>query len=162
MQERTLKVLRRGVEAAMIASIPQVLLPKIEERVFLHKEESADLGPRFVATLAETLEKPLPEDWEWIASSAFHFGYAAFRGAAYSLVQERVNMHPLVGGRAMGTLIHLMTFPAWGGAVLSGSEGHPRDRSWRMEGVLATAPLVFGLGTAFLYGRGPKRRGWWC
>lgn len=41
--------------------------------------------------------------------------------------------------------------------MLAGSEPHPRVRTWRYEAVLATAPLVVGLGTALLYGRGPKR-----
>lgn len=149
-------MLRRGVESALIASIPQVLLPKIEERLLLHEEESADLGPLFVAKLAEHLEQPLPEDTKWLAASAFHFGYAAMWGSAYALVQERVQLPPWLGGLALGGFIHAITFTAWGGAVLTGTEEPPRRRPWRRELVLATAPLVFGLVTGLLYGRGPR------
>lgn len=156
MKPRTMAVLRRGIESALIASIPQVILPKIEERLFLREEESADLGPLFVAKLAEHLEKPLPEDTKWLAASAFHFGYATMWGAGYALLQERVRARPWVGGLALGALIHLITFTAWGGAVITGTEEKPKRRPWRREVVLATAPLVFGLVTGLLYGRGPK------
>lgn len=152
----TFAVLRRGIEAAMIASVPQVIIPKIGEKLFLPHHEDADLGPRLIEALAQKAQKPLPEDVKWLAAASFHFGYAAFWGAAYALVQQRVKANPVAGGLTMATIIYLMTFPPWGGAVLTGSEDHPRRRTWRKEIVLASAPLIFGLGTALLYGRGPK------
>ena len=163
MEQRTLAVLRRGVESAIVASVPQVILPKLEEWLLLHEDESADLGPRFIEALADKAQRPLPEDVKWLGAAAFHFGYATFWGVAYALVQDRLRVRPWVGGLALATLIHLITFPSWGGAVVSGAEDHPRERPWRMELVFATAPLVFGLGTALLYGDGPKRRWrfWW-
>jgi len=153
----TFAVLRRGIEAGLIASVPQVIVPKLEEKLFLPHHEDADLGPRLIAALAKKVEKPLPEDVKWLAAASFHFGYAAFWGAAYAVVQQRVKMNPLLGGLTLATLIYLMTFPPWGGAVVSGSEDPPRKRTWRKEIVLASAPLLFGLGTALLYGRGAKR-----
>lgn len=89
-------------------------------------------------------------------------------GGGYALAYERKPLRPWVGGAAMAAIIHLLTFPRWGAAVVSGTEDHPRERPWRMEAVLATAPLVFGFGTALLYGRGPSRtwpeksRRAWC
>ena len=157
MRPRTFQSIRRGVEAAVIASIPQVLLPKLQERLFLSDRESADVGPHFIEALADKANQPLPEDVKWLAASAFHFGYASMWGTLYALAYERRPVKPWVGGLALATLIHGITFPRWGLAVLTGSEDPPRDRTWRMEVVLATAPLVFGLGTALLYGRGPRR-----
>ncbi len=48
------------------------------------------------------------------------------------------------------------TFPSRGGAVQLGSEPAPKHRTWRLDLVYVTAPLVFGLGTALLYGKGPQ------
>lgn len=156
IENRKLAVLRRGIESALIASVPQVILPKIEEKLFLRGRESADLGPLFVDALAKKVGKRLPEDMKWLGASAFHFGYAVFWGGLYGLVQEKTKVNPWVGGFGMAAFIHLITFPRWGGAVVVGAVDEPRERPWRMEAVLATAPLVFGLGTALLYGRGPK------
>jgi hypothetical protein len=158
MKPRTVEVVHRGAESAIIASVAQVLVPKIEERLLLRPNESADLGPRFIEALARRAEKPLPEDVKWIAASAFHFGYAAWWGVAYGLVQERWKLRPWIGGLGLAGFLHLITFARWGGAVLTGAEKKPKERPWRMEIVLASAPLVFGLGTALLYGSGPKRR----
>jgi hypothetical protein len=155
MATRTFAVLHRGVESAIVASVPQVILPKIEERLLLGKG-AADLGPHFIEALARRARRRLPEDTKWLAASAFHFGYASFWGALYGLARERWRVSPWVGGLTMAAVIHLITFPSWGGAVLTGSEPAPRHRSWRMELVFLTAPLVFGLGTALLYGDGPR------
>src|SRR5579862_6537317 len=128
MRRHTLDVIHRGIDSAVLASVPQVLVPKLEEKVFLNKDESADVGPRFIEALAKRLEKPLPEDVKWL------------------------------GGLALAGFIHLITFPRWGGAVLAGSEKKPDERPWRMEIVLASAPLIFGMLTALLYGDGPGSR----
>lgn len=158
MKHTSVEVVRRGIEAALIAGIPQVLLPKLEERLFLRDgDESADLGPRLIEALARRASRPVPEDIKWLAASAFHFGYSAAWGTLYAILYERRPVHPLIGGTALAAVIHLITFPAWGLAVLSGAEDRPADRSWRVEAMLATAPLVFGLCTAVLYGRGPRR-----
>lgn len=155
MQSRTWQALRRGIEAAVVASVPQVLLAKAEEKLLLPEGESADIGPRFVEELASRARRELPEDMKWLGASVFHFGYASFWGTLYALLQERRPTSPLAGGLLLGGFIYAITFTNWGGAVLFGGERPSRERSWRRELVLATAPLTFGLGTAFLYGRGP-------
>jgi hypothetical protein len=150
--------IKRGVEAGLIASVPQVLLAKAEERALLRRGEDADLGPRFVERLTRLAGLRLREDTKWLAASAFHFGYATFWGTAYALAYRRWRPHPLVGGAFLGGLIYTITFPHWGGAVLSGTERPPHRRSWRQELVLATAALSFGFVTALLYGRGVEKR----
>ena len=156
MKYRTLDVIHRGIDSAVLASIPQVIIPKLEERLILNKNESADVGPRFIDALARRMETPLPEDVKWIGAAGFHFGYAAFWGGIYGLAQERWKVRPWLGGLALAGFIHLITFPRWGGAVLAGSEKPPAERPWRMEIVLASAPLVFGMLTALFYGKGPR------
>lgn len=158
MRRRALESLRLGVEAALAASVTQVLLPKLGEKLLLGPGESADLGPRFIERLAAMAGRRLPEDIKWLAASAFHFGYAALWGALYALAWERRPVSPILGGTALAGLIYLMTFPPWGGAVHTGTEAPPGGRSARRELVLATAPLVFGALTALIYGRGPRPR----
>ncbi len=152
---RFVAVLHRGVESAILAGVPQVIVPKIEERLLLPKG-GADLGPHFVEALARWAEQDLSEDTKWLAASAFHFGYSAFWGVLYALAYERCKMNPWLGGLGMAALIHLITFPRWGAAVQTGSEPPPKHRTWREEIVYVTAPLIFGLGTALLYGKGPR------
>lgn len=161
MNDHRTEVLRRGVEAGLVAGIPQVLVPKLMERLILRgRDESADVGPRLMQALARRAHKSLPEDMKWLAASAFHFGYAAGWGGLYALVHERRPVHPLVGGATLAVMIYLITFPRWGLAVLTGTEDPPKDRPWRVEAMLATAPLVFGFATGLLYGRGPRRTPW--
>lgn len=156
MTRGTFESIRLGVEAALVASVPQVLLPKLEEKLFLPPGESADIGPRFIERLAALARRPLPEDVKWLAASTFHFGYAAGWGALYALAYQRRPVHPLVGGALLATLIYAITFTPWGGAVKTGTEEPPRRRSAAKELVLVTAPLTFALGTALGYGRGPR------
>jgi len=153
LSERPVK---RGIEAGLIASVPQVLLAKLEERL-LRPEGDADLGPRFVERVAQAQRQPISEDTKWLAAAAFHFGYACVWGALYALAAQRWRPHPVVGGLTLGGVIYAITFPHWGGAVMSGTEAPPHRRSWRQELVLATAALSFGLGTALLYRR-PRLR----
>ncbi len=153
----TTAALRRGIEAALLASVPQVLVPHAEERLLGLPPEDGDLGPRFVEQLARLAQRRLPEDTKWLAASSFHFGYAAFWGALYALAYQRRPVPPWLGGAALSAVIWAAAFPAWGGAVRSGMELPPGRRGWRKELILATAPVVFGLGTALLYGRGPRR-----
>ena len=116
--------------------------------------EDADIGPRFIERIARLQRLRLREDTKWLAASAFHFGYAVFWGGLYAFAHRRWRPHPLLGGTVLGALIYGITFPHWGGAVLTGTERPPDRRSWRKELVLATAAMTFGLGTALLYGRG--------
>lgn len=161
MRRRTVESIRLGVEAALAASVPQVLIPKLQERLLLRPGE-AELGPRFVQRLAAMAGRRLPEDVKWLGASAFHFGYAALWGALYALVYERRPVHPLAGGLLLGAVIYLAAFAPWGGAVQTGTEKPPGRRSARKELVLLTAPFTFSLGTALGYGRGPRprRRRW--
>ncbi len=157
MSWKTLAMLRRGVEAAMVASVPQVLVPHAEEWLLGLPEDTANLGPRFVEQLAHKARARLPEDMKWLGASTFHFGYAAFWGALYALAYERRPVPPLLGGALLSAAIWAVAFSGWGGAVQTGTEPPPRRRGWKREVLIATAPAVFGLGTALLYGHGPRR-----
>ncbi len=140
----------------MVASVPQVLVPHLEQRLLGLPDGTADIGPRFVDQLALRARKRLPEDARWLGASAFHFGYAAFWGALYALAYERRPVPPLLGGLLLSAGIWAVAFPGWGGAVQTGTEPPPAGRSWQRELVLLTAPLVFGMGTGLLYARGRR------
>lgn len=160
MRNRQIEVLRRGVEAGIVAGVPQVLIAKIEERLLLPRSDDVDLGPRLIERLGEVLHRRLREDEKWIGASAFHFGYAAFWGALYAWLYERKPVHPALGGALLSSVIYLITFPRWGGAVLTRAERKPKRRSWRKGFVLVSAATTFGMCTGLLYGRGPGRRLW--
>jgi len=157
MDPHTLASLRRGVEVALVASVPQVLAPQVEERLLALPAGSASIDPRFIQRLGEMANRELPEDIRWLGASAFHFGYAAFWGALYALAYERRPVHPILGGLLLSGLIYGITFTRWGGATQTRTEPPPERRDWRMKLLFLTPPVVFGLGTALLYGRGPRR-----
>lgn len=159
MNNLQLEVLRRGIEAGVLAGVPQVLISKLEERLLLPGNEDVDLGPRLIERLGGMVHKRLREDEKWIGASAFHFGYAAFWGALYALLYERKPVHPVLGGALLSSFIYGITFPRWGGAVLTRTERKPKHRSWRKGFVLLSAATTFGMCTGLLYGRGPRLRG---
>ena len=116
--------------------------------------------PRQHSTGAHSETGGAPPAFRWcLGAAGFQFGYAPVWGIVYALVQEKLDIEPCFGGLCLATVIHLITFPDWGGAVLSGSKARTRERSWKREFLLATAPLVFGLTPALEYGHGPKRSG---
>jgi hypothetical protein len=149
--------MKRGIEAGLVASIPQVLLAKLEERLLFPPGEDADIGPRFIERLAHLVGSRPREDTKWLAASAFHFGYAILWGAAYGLAYRRWRTQPVLGGAVLSAIIYAITFPHWGGAVLTGAESPPHRREWRRELMLVTAATTFGFGTALLFGR-PRGR----
>lgn len=156
MDRGTKEAVQRGVLAGLAGGVPQVLLAKVEEKIFLHAGEDADIGPRFVERVGERLGYQVSEDAKWLGASAFHFAYAAGWGALYALAHRARPVHPVIGGLVLGGIIYGITFPRWGGAVRTGTEQPPERRSAAMGAVLATAAFGFGLGTALFYGRGPK------
>lgn len=155
MDPHTLASLRRGVEAALAASVPQVIVPQVEEKLLGLPEGSSDIGPNFIERLGWMLDRELPENTRWLGASAFHFGYAAFWGVLYALAYEKRPTHPLLGGLLLSGIIYGITFTRWGGAIRTRTAPPPERRDWRMRLLLLTPPLLFGMGTALLYGRGP-------
>ena len=59
--------LKRGIEAGLMASVPQVLLAKAEEKLLMSRGEDADLGPRFVDRLADMAGMRLNKDMRWLS-----------------------------------------------------------------------------------------------
>jgi hypothetical protein len=156
MDPHTLASLRRGMEAGLIASVPQVLGTHLEEKLLDLPQGSANIGPQFVQRLGEMVRKKLSEEVRWLGASAFHFGYAALWGALYALAYKKRPLPPALGGLLLSTAIYAVTFPRWGGATRTRTTPPPEWRDWRMELLLITPPLIFGMGTALLYGRGPR------
>jgi hypothetical protein len=89
MRNHLKTAIRRGIEATVVASVPQVLIPKLEECLFLPDHEHADLGSRFIERIADVIERPLPEDMKRLGASVFHFGHATVWGVLYALPTRR-------------------------------------------------------------------------
>src|SRR5690606_10648130 len=95
------------------------------------------------------LGEELSLEAEWILGTIFHFGYGAAWGMIYALAEEQLDLHPAVGGTALGGLIYAITFPEWGGAVQTQVERPPEARTSRMTFVAASVAFSFGLATAY-------------
>lgn len=156
MKQETFAALRRGIEAGLVASVPQVLGTHFEEKLLDLPQGSANIGPRFIQRLGKLTRQRLSEEIRWLGAASFHFGYAATWGALYALAYQRRPLHPAIGGLILSGAIYAVTFPNWGVATKTRTEKPPRRRGWRRELLLLSPPLIFGMGAALLYGRGPR------
>lgn len=157
MNATTFAALRRGIEAGLVASVPQVLGTHLHGKILGFSPGSANLGPRLIERLGKLTSRRPSEEIRWLGSASFHFIYSAGWGALYALAYQHRPVHPVVGGLLLSGTIYALTFPGWGFATWTRTERPPRRRSWRRELLLIAPPLIFGLGTALLYGRGPRR-----
>lgn len=147
-----------GAGAGTLASVLQAAVGASETLAFLPKRENADLAPRMVKRISEGIGiEPSPAA-EWILGTLYHLSYGAAWGAAYGAAQGRRQVHPFVAGVLLGGIIYGITFPRFGGAVLMGAERPPHRRSKRMEIVLASVTLSFGVTTAFAFEALRRRR----
>jgi hypothetical protein len=135
----------------VIASVVQAAVGASESAVFLPESENANLAPRLMGRLAARAGGTLSPEERWTLGTAYHLGYGAGWGMLYAAARERRRIHPLVGGTLLGGLIYGITFPSWGGAIHLEAERAPGVRSRRMEVVLASVTLSFGLSTAYIY-----------
>jgi hypothetical protein len=143
----------RGVAAGLIAGIPQVLVTQIEAYFLDVPRRQADLGPRFVHRMSEYVDAEVPPAAHWLVAGGFHFGYAAFWGLLYTLLQRWRPAQPHVGGPLLGALIYAVAFSPWGAATNTGTE-RPVERRRTQETLLHwTAALSFSLSLAYLFAR---------
>ena len=145
-----LPTLLRGALAGTVASTVQAAVGASESALFLPEHEDANIAPRLMDRLARDMGEELPLELEWILGTIFHFGYGATWGMLYALLEEEIDLHPAIGGTALGALIYGITFPRWGGAVQTDVERPPEVRTRRMTFVAASVALTFGLTTAFV------------
>lgn len=143
----------RGAAAGVTASVVQAIVGKTEDLLLLPPSENSHMAPRLMARAASAFGEGLSPAERWTLGTLFHVGYGAAWGVVYAEGKERLGLPPLVAGGALGGLIYLITFPEWGGAVLTNSERRPEIRSTAMTFVAASVTAVFGLTTALAYDR---------
>lgn len=142
----------RGAAAGVMATIVQAAIGKTEELLVLPEDyEDSNIAPRLVDRMAGHFGYDPSLATEWALGTAFHLGYGATWGTLYAISRERYPVEPLLGGTALATLIYLITFPRWGGAVRTGTERPPRRRTRAMELVAVSVTLGFGVSTAVIY-----------
>lgn len=156
------RAIGRGVIAGLVAGIPQVLVVQVVEKVLGLPSEKADIGPRFVERLARKLGTRLDAVPTWSLAALFHFGYSAWWGALYGLVDRWLRPPPILAGPALGAIIYLAAFSRWGGATQTETETHPDRRPLRESILHLSAVLSFSLTCAYgcrlLRGTGDERR----
>ncbi len=153
LQTQTRTSLLKGVVAGLLAGIPQVLLTQLGAWLLPGSRAYADIGPRFVQRVSEHLDADLEREQHWLLAGAFHFGYAAWWGAVYALLQRWRPAQPHVGGPLLAALIYTLAFSPWGVATQTGTE-HPVERRPARHTLLQwTAALSFSLSLAYLYDR---------
>lgn len=140
-----------GCVAALLASIPQVLVTQLVTRLVGLPAEQAEIGPRFVQRLADRIERPTAPLVHWLVAGVFHFAYAAGWGVLYGQIQRRRRLSAIAGGLLMAAVIYLLAFSRIGGATQTGSEPHPERRRRKEFVVHLTPALTFSLLTAYGY-----------
>jgi|SRR5581483_3437087 len=146
-----MSIVPAGAIAGLIASIPQVLITQLVEKLLGLPPEHADIGPRFVQRLAERFGKPAPPLVHWLLAGVFHFAYAAGWGVLYAKLQELRPTPPQAGGAGLAGAIYTLAFSRLGAATQVRSEPHPEGRR-RREFVLHWTPvLTFSFLTAYLF-----------
>ena len=140
---------RRGVVAGLLAGVPQVLAAQAVEKALALSPERADIGPRFVERLANQLGTSLPPAARWLLSAVFHFGYSAWWGGLYGLLDSQLKPSPGPGGLVLGAVIWTAAFSPIGGGTKTGTERHPRRRGVREHALHLTAAFSFSLTTAY-------------
>jgi hypothetical protein len=146
-------MLVHGVTAGLLAGVPQVLLTQAEARLLGLPGSQADIGPRFVHRLSETVDARPRAAERWLLAGGFHFGYAAAWGVAYALLQRWRPAQPHVGGPLLAALIYALAFSPWGAATQTGTERPVEHRPTRETLLHWTAALSFSLTLAYLYTR---------
>jgi len=146
-------VVLRGAAAGTAAAVVQAGVGTLESNVFLPDGENPNFAPRMMARVAERLGTSLSTTERWTLGTVYHHAYGAGWGVLYAVARERYRVDPVVGGLLLGGTIYGITFPRWGGAVQIDAERPPGVRTRRMEVVLASVTLSFGLATAYMYER---------
>ena len=150
----SLKTFATGAGAGLVAGIPQVLFTQAEARLLGLPRERADIGPRFVQRLDSRLEQTdLEPHHHWLIAGAFHFGYAAWWGLVYALLQRWRPAQPHVGGPLLAALIYALAFSPWGAATQTGTERPVDTRPVQHTLLHWTAALSFSLTLAYLFSR---------
>ena len=143
-----------GAIAGLLAGIPQVVLTQAEAWLLpTTPRHSADIGPRFVKRLSQKFDASLEREHHWLLAAAFHFGYAAWWGGLYSLLQRWRPAQPHVGGPLLAALIYTLAFSPWGAATATGTERDTDQRPTTETLLHWTAALSFSLSLAYLYER---------
>jgi hypothetical protein len=149
----TISVLGRGAAAGVLAAVLQAGVGASESATLLPDGENANFAPRMMGRLAAKVGGSLSATERWTLGTVYHHAYGAGWGMVYAAAREARPVQPAVGGALLGATIYAITFPRWGGAVLLGAERPPGVRTRRMEVVLASVTLSFGLVTAYTYER---------
>ncbi len=142
-----------GILAGLVAGVPQVILTQLEAWLMPVPRSHADIGPRFVERLTRRFNTRLDEEHHWLLASVFHFGYAAWWGAVYALLQRWRPAQPHVGGPLLAALIYALAFSPWGAATQTGTERDVEERGTSETLLHWTAALSFSLCLAYLYAR---------
>jgi hypothetical protein len=150
----------RGIGIGIASGIPQVVLTQAAARLLPVRDEQADIGPRFVQRVASQLEVETSTPQHWAIAALFHFGYAAWWGGLYALLQRWRPAQPHVGGPLLGALVYTLAFSPWGVATQTRTETSTDHRPGRETLLHWTAALSFSLTTAYAYDwlEGRRRR----
>ena len=151
------RLLVNGVIAGLLAGVPQVLLTQLEAWLLPVPRHHADIGPRFVQRVGEHLDADLEREQHWLLAGVFHFGYAAWWGLVYTLLQRWRPARPHVGGPLLAALIYALAFSPFGAATQTGTERPVASRPTGETLLHWTAALSFSLPLAYLYDRLAQR-----
>ena len=140
-----------GAVAGLVGSVVQVLVGLLLDRFVLPPRQHNNIAPRFVKRLSQLQGKSANRERDWVLGTLFHLGYGIGWGCAFGLARRWSGIpSPLLGGAA-GLLIYVLAFSGVGVGTWTGTEQHPRRRSWRKQISLVVIAWTFALSTAVIY-----------
>jgi hypothetical protein len=142
-----------GALAGLGGSVIQVLVGLLLDKLVLPPRQHNNIAPRFVKRLFQRQGRPAHPARDWTLGTLFHLGYGVGWGVAFGLTRRWTGLPSLLLGGTTGLAIYLLAFSGPGVGTHTGTERHPRHRSWRKQLSLVAVAWTFSLTTALVYDR---------
>lgn len=156
-QPSYLDATKSGALAGVLASVVQVLVGLLLDKLLLPPRQHNNIAPRFVKRLFQLRGKPAEPARDWVLGTVFHLGYGLGWGSGFGLARRGTGLPSPILSSLTGLLIYLAAFSGIGAGTLTWTESSPRRRSWRKQLSLVAVAWTFALSTGAFYDRLVRR-----
>src|SRR5690348_5344015 len=111
-----------GAGAGVIASIVQVVVGAMLDRMLLPPGHDNNIAPRLVHRTARKLGHRSSAVLDWLVGIVFHVGYGIGWGVLFGVFRKWSRLPSLPLGGLLGGVIYLAAFAPFGVATRTGSE----------------------------------------
>jgi hypothetical protein len=142
-----------GAAAGLIASVIQVLVGLLLDKLLLPPRQHNNIAPRLIKRLFQKQGRPPHPVRDWSFGTLFHLAYGMSWGCVFGLVRRWLPIpSPLLGG-ALVLLIYGLAFSRIGVGTRTQTERHPQQRGWGKQLSLVAVAATFGITVAAAYDR---------